>query len=565
MPDASDKISFEHKGIGDVIAHNRLVVPLNQREYSWEDRHVVALLEDFSKAIVEPNQTHFLGTIVLTRGAGNVPEVSDGQQRLATTTILLAALRDYFFRNDDLKRANYIESQFLLTTDIYTTEDTPKLRLNVDDNVFFTNYVLSPPDSPDRKIEPTKDSHKRIINAAKLASLHLQKTVAPFNEKDRANRLLAWLQFLSVGAQVILLRVPDHLDAFLMFETLNDRGLRASQADLLKNHLLSYAKDRISEAQQKWAKMIGVLESLEYADITVTYLHHLLITKFGPTIEREVFVKVKSHVNSHPRSMEFLNELAEGANDYAALFSSDHAKWNEYGTSTRKNISTINRELKVEQIRPLMFAISRHFSVKEAQQAFRLLVFWSVRILIGGLRGGVPDRHYALTAQAIGEGRITTAKELTKAMAEIVPNDTLFEDAFVKARVSQVRLARYYLRAMEAKQRGVPEPEWVPSEDEQIINLEHILPEHPQSNWPDLDPEAATANYKRIGNMVILQAKKNSIIGNKSFAEKRDVLKNSNYALTAEVAEYDQWGIEEIEDRQKSLAQLAVKTWPVQI
>lgn len=81
------EIGFEHKGIGDVLAHNRLAVPLNQREYSWQEEHISDLFQDFANAITNNRGGYFLGTIVLTRGSGDIPEVSDGQQRLATTTI----------------------------------------------------------------------------------------------------------------------------------------------------------------------------------------------------------------------------------------------------------------------------------------------------------------------------------------------------------------------------------------------------------------------------------------------------------------------------------------------
>lgn len=560
-----EEIGFEHRGIGEVLSQNRLVVPLNQREYSWKDEHVIDLFTDFANAIAANKGSYFLGTIVLTRGEGEIPEVSDGQQRLATTTILLAAIRDYFFRNGDKIRSASIEEQYLRKTDIDTTEILPQLRLNVDDNEFFTKFILSSPDSADRKIAPTKESHQRIKTAAEIASTHIRDILEPYSTKEalKTGRLLEWIKFVRHGAQVILLRVPDHLNAFLMFETLNDRGLKISQADLLKNHLLSYSSDRIREAQQKWAQMIGILESLGQDEITVTYLHHLLITKYGPTKQREVFDKVKQLVNSQNRSLEFLEELADGANDYAALFNSDHKKWNEYGTTTRKNISTINRDLRVDQIRPLMFAVSRHFSVKEARIAFRMFVFWSVRFLIVGGRGGLLERNYGLRAQEIGSGKVKTAKQLAEAMADVVPSDAMFEAAFAEARLSQVYLARYYLRALELKKKNDPEPEFVPSDEEQVINLEHILPENPQDAWPGIDPEIAGAYYKRIGNMVILQAKKNTLIGNSSFTEKKKVLKESAYLLTAEVANYSQWGIEEINERQKKLANLAIETWPI--
>src|SRR3989304_5082896 len=99
MPISSEEIGFEHKGIGEVLAHNQLQVPLNQREYSWEEEHVRDLFHDYANAIANQHGSYFLGTIVLTRGTGDVPEVSDGQQRLATTTILLAAIRNYFLEN----------------------------------------------------------------------------------------------------------------------------------------------------------------------------------------------------------------------------------------------------------------------------------------------------------------------------------------------------------------------------------------------------------------------------------------------------------------------------------
>jgi uncharacterized protein with ParB-like and HNH nuclease domain len=560
-----EEIGFEHRGIGEVLAQNRLAVPLNQREYKWEEEHIVDLFTDFTNAIASGKGSYFLGTIVLTRGEGDIPEVSDGQQRLATTTILLAAIRDYFYRNGDTVRASAIEYEFLKKTDYDTTDIISQLRLNVDDNEFFTKFILSSPDSPERKVEPTKQSHRKIKTAAEIAARHVRGILEPYGTKDdlKRNRLLEWLKFIKQGAQVILLRVPDHLNAFLMFETLNDRGLKISQADLLKNHLLSYSGDRMREAQQKWAQMSGILEFLGREDITVTFLQHLLITKFGPTKEREVFDKVKQLVNSQNRSLEFLEELADAANDYAALFNSDHKKWNEYGTETRNNIATINRDLRVDQIRPLMFSVSRHFPIAEGKLAFRLLVFWSVRFLVVGGRGGLLERNYGLRAQDIGAGKIKTTAQLITSMMDIIPSDAMFEAAFAETRISHAYLARYYLRALEQKRKGIPEPEFVPSDDEQVINLEHILPENPtKEQWPDIDPDTAAAFYKRLGNMVIMQAKKNTLIGNSSIDDKKIVLRDSTYLLTQEISEYQKWGIAEINDRQKKMAKLAVETWP---
>lgn len=566
MAEKKSPITFEHKGIGKALAHNRFVVPLNQREYSWEEQHVTDLLQDYSNAIATNRAAYFLGTIVLTTNEDGNPEVCDGQQRLATTSILIAAIRDYFHERGDQRRVASVENDFLSIIDRDTTATVARLTLNVDDNEFFRARILSLPGSAERSVQPAGDSHKKIIGAAELAAKHVQDTIRPHKDENRVGVLLELLKFIEDGAQVILLRVPDDLDAFVMFETLNDRGLETSKADLLKNHLFKKAgNSKIKEAQQKWARMKGVLESLGVDGITVTYLRHLLITQHGPTRDREVLNRVKKEINSQQRAIEFLDLLANSATDYAAILNPNHQKWNDYGETTRRHILTINHHLRVEQIRPLVFAVAKHFSVKEAKKAFRLFVNWSVRFLVVGGRGGLLDRNYAIVAQQVGNEQVKTAKDLAKAMQDVVPTDATFEAAFSEARVSQNFLARYYLRALELKVKQDPEPELIPNEEQEVINLEHVLPENPGSNWPGIDPEVASAFYRRLGNLVLLQATKNSMIGNASFAEKKAVLKDSVYKLTKSVAAKRQWGVAEITERQKQLATLAVQTWSIDV
>jgi hypothetical protein len=284
---------------------------------------------------------------------------------------LLAAIRDYFVRTKNEIRAASIEQDYLATTDLETEQTVPRLTLNVDDNAFFTKYVLSRPNSGERTVEPTKESHKRIKAAADLACEYVESIVAPVKETARAQTLISWVSFIKDYAQLISLTVPDHLNAFVMCETLNDRGLKASQADLLKNYLFSHAGTQIQEAQQRWAHMLGALESLSVDDIVVTYLRHFVICAngpgSGPTKERELFERVKNTVGSKQKSLEFLGNLANGATPYSALFNPEHSIWNPYGRTTRGHIRAV-LELGVEQIRPLMFAVLTHFPEEEAKR-----------------------------------------------------------------------------------------------------------------------------------------------------------------------------------------------------
>lgn len=294
------------------------------------------------------------------------------------------------------------------------------------------------------------------------------------------------------------------------------------------------------------------------------YIRHLWVTKFGPTKEDDLADSIEDKVRGTQSAMEFLRELDESAPDYVALFNPEHTKWNKYKTVIRAHVRTIQQEVKVEQIRPMLFAISRHFSPEEAVRAFQLCVNWSVRFLVSGGRGGFLDRHYGLRAQEIGTGKIKTANQLADAMLEHVPNDRLFEEKFWKATVSQGWLARYYLKTLDAVMSGETEPEWVANPETEVVNLEHILPKAPGKGW-NIEPEIAAANLKRLGNMVLMQASKNVDIGALGFAQKRKEYKDSTFAITNSVAKYADWTPKEIDERQAQLAKVALIAWPADL
>ena len=262
------------EGIGHALADNMLSVPIYQRSYAWEDRHVKDLYQDIANAINEGEKEYFLGSIVITENTSDRPEVVDGQQRLATTTILIAAIRDWFYENEDTDRVEDIEREFLITRDLRTQEKVSKLRLNEIDQDFFSKTILSKPDSPERSVASSKESHKKITKASEIAADHLRNIVELSNKP--ADRLIDWIDYLKTGVRVIWVKVPDDANAFTIFETLNDRGLDLAISDLLKNYLFHLSGDRISEAQQRWVSMFAALEAVDSEEIVVDYIRHTL-------------------------------------------------------------------------------------------------------------------------------------------------------------------------------------------------------------------------------------------------------------------------------------------------
>ncbi len=563
-------MKFEPIGLADILVRERLSVPPNQREYSWEEQHVDDLFKDIATAIAEAKPVYFLGTVVLNTGTMGPPQIVDGQQRLATTSIFLAAVRDFMLSVKDDRGSASIEADFLLNYDRSIRDDVPRLRLNSDDNEFFFQRVLCQPGKPNRVNEPStkRISHRLIHDAANLAAARIASIAE--EHRNPLDQLERWVRYLQNQAMVILLRAPNAKNAFSMFETLNDRGLRTTQADILKNYLFEQASPEVSAAQGHWSSMMTSLEPLGLREPSLTYLRHATLASHGPMGKESTFYDVtQKAVRGKTQALQFLSKLAHRADDYSAILTPSHAKWNDYGPTVALSLGQM-KEFGVAQIRPLMLAVANRFTPQEAELAFKAFVSWTVRFLIvGGMRGQSLEDAYAETAFAVTEGRIKTLGQLRASpLGEKIPNDARFRADFATATVSATWLATYYLMALEHAEKQTEDfPEVAPINDRRILNLEHILPVTPGDDWSHLDPQIASAYYRRIGNLVLLNAKKNSAIGNIGFKDKRAAFQKSAILLTRQVFDMTtpstQWGPAEIDKRQAKLADVAVRTWPL--
>jgi hypothetical protein len=568
MPTKGLGINVTDAGIGAILNQNLLMVPPNQRSYAWEESHVQTMFEDFSLAVSNSHQTYFLGTVVLTQGTGDRLEVADGQQRLATTSILIAAIRDYLgaVGPNEKKAAEKYTSDYLLIYDEMTGEHTPKLQLNVEDNDFFLNQILIPADQAKRQnTEPSVFSHRRLYRAATLARTHVENIVSQFNKADKAKELYGWVRFLRDSAMVISIRVPDHINAYTMFETLNDRGLRASQADILKNFLFGKSGDRLKEVQAKWSAMVSTIETVGNEDSLLTYIRHYWTLSNGYITERELASLVKEQVSGRQQAVSTVTGLEEHAGDYTGLLGPlEYNGWPAIDKQTRAYIYVITKILAIEQILPLLLAVIKKFQPSHARSAVKMFLSWSVRFLMAGVGGGGPlDRAYGQLAKEVTEGSIKTATKLReKVNPRILRTDDEFKLAFARASVSKTNLARYYLRSLELFKQDDPFADLGGTLDESFtFNVEHVMPQSESPDW-NIDEEVGQQFRKRLGNMVLLNPDANVKLGSKSFSEKKKVYSASPVLLTQAVGKFKDWGPSEIDQRQSSLAGLAVKIWP---
>lgn len=565
-------IDVERSTLGKALRSGPLNVPDFQREYSWKPERVKKLFDDLSNAMVKRQPSYFLGSIVLT--PGHPPNIIDGQQRLATTVIFLSAVRDAFLELGKDDDAIAIENDFLSKYDRPAGQHVPLLGLNIDDREFMQARIIDRHDSQ-RKIVKRLRSHELIDDAAIIAKKRVAIiTEASDSVQGKVEALNAWVNFIDSNALVVKLTPPNSTGAFQIFKTQNDRGQKTSQADLIKSHLLEQSQARRAEAQAKWSSMRATIEELRLGgndDPLLTYLHHVSIVVHGPIKADDIFEHLEDGVTGGTNAFRFLENLATYANDYAAMLTPSHSKWGAYDRRMRRYVYKISHEIRMSFIRPLMLAVTSHFSATETAKAYRNFLSWVVRFLVaGGSRSGVVEKAFGEAANKIYRKRITTADELCDEVQRVIPNDVKFASAFARKSLASGRQARFILRELESQRRfGTSDDSTEATDDTDILTLEHILPKNLSCpKWQHFTPDQRKQYRKRIGNLVLINSKDNGAINDAEFPDKRPVIaKSSNLKLTADVISRTEggqdWTIKHIEARQEMLALLARDRWPV--
>ncbi len=555
------EIKIQLEGVSNVLKTRRFRVPAYQRSYAWEKEHVDSLLSDIHDAIKGKESEYFLGSVVVTGPHNQRYEVVDGQQRLTTVSLLIAAIKDKFKADGDLEVVTSIKTDFLASTDRKTKEKEAKLVLNEVDNELFQELI-----EDIKTVNPARyqrQSHQRLILAANTLLNYIEDLCG--KSRDAEEELHAWLDYLETNLKIIVVTAPDDSNAFVIFETLNDRGLELAISDLLKNYLFHKSGEKIEETKNRWLSMVATLESASEDPLVVTYLRHFSMSRYGLVREKDLFGLIKRKITSKRTALQFSTDLSNTVKTYAALLNSDHDFWNKYDNKVRDSISTLNL-LGMAQVRPLLLAIIEKFQPKDVSTAFEKLVAVAVRFqIVGGAGGGTLEKIYSETAKSVTDGSLATVRDILRAFTTL-PADSVFRESFAVATISKQSLARYYLRCLDEGAIDGNTKETVPNKDSSRVNLEHVLPLTLSPDWQAIwSPDDARGYQRRLGNLAIMSSKSNSSAGNDSFAIKKEEYKKSKFELTKRIAKLKKWGKKEIEARQAEMADIAVKIWSIKL
>ena len=200
-------------GIGKLLNESRFIVPSHQRDYSWTEDEVNQLVDDIEAAIEAGHKEYFLGLVVFQDGEELT--VLDGQQRLATIVIILAAIRDWLRQYSEYQEdAQSIEHSHIGRRDLGAKDVQPRLTLSSANNPAFIECVVSSvpladivakknslkrQDRSRRLLEATINAHERVRKMAQSAGAPAQA----------AEKLFGFVKYAGTTRRVIRLIVTN--------------------------------------------------------------------------------------------------------------------------------------------------------------------------------------------------------------------------------------------------------------------------------------------------------------------------------------------------------------------
>jgi hypothetical protein len=368
----------------------------------------------------------------------------------------------------------------------------------------------------------------------------------------------------SLNSRVFVIRidVKDDYDAFLLFETLNDRGLELSEADLLKNRLFAVSGERLHEVQANW----DLTEQNLGSERLIKFVRHHWFSTRGQGGERGLYSDIKQSISSPESASGYTAALSEASDFYAALSNTSHRIWSgfphEQQPAIRELIDTIEI-LRPEQLFIVLLA-ALEVDRRNFLELARMLVTFTFRYnTICSLSPSNILQPFVAAARHIRETRRADPAELFRTfLAGLYPDDSQFHSAFARKVIRVNSQARYILAKINDFLTA--NPSLRTQVDPFATDLEHILPKRFNRAWEtgrrDF-PGGADKYVYRLGNMTLIAARLNRDLGNADFATKKRLYAQDRLEITRKVLDAEKWTHEEIKNRQNWLASLACKIW----
>ena len=618
----SEDYNVNRRSINKLLGSNHTYdVPSYQRSYAWDMDNAGRLFEDLVETSAAeqgtPNATNLLGAmVVLTTNVDSAKfEVVDGQQRLATLSLIFSSMRTHLHQFKSMQQSGMgpaLDDALNDLSDILEIKDGgPRVTLGESDSKLFREIIANKNhdylefckmlrDKYQNGRKRIAESHRLLINNYRILCEKTDTWMQEFklqeaiDQKDgdsfsrSVNELKKRIRNMREHNHFAFVEVHKRYVAYKIFNTFNSLGQRLSQADLVKSHLLSIVEsdDRIKrDIKNRWQKIFD--ERLQDHD---HFLYESLSSRYPTGKVDDIKIKItmdnmfriiELHVKDIAGAEKYIDELDTDSKfikqmDYPEDLS-DEPQYNKI----KSDLYGI-RLLNARYIRVPILAACRRWDGLKSEDLHDLvdclLVFFfkfkfindgtaeDVRSIANMItkkienKETIPDLIYTIL---INEERENPKKRI---------DDTRFADNFAQKMFKLTKnTAKYILASIEIYTRNEMKQECVYPTFR--FELEHILPLGHQKHWDEKNflgqnPEGTDiSKYKnRLGNLTLLSKKWNLSLGAKGFSVKRDNEKNGYAKSVFEInkkylKEYNEWTATTLLDRENALCGLASKVW----
>lgn len=545
----------EKKSIGELLAltNPAIIVPDWQRNYSWRDEHVETLWNDltsFSDRVGTPiADEYFFGSVVLVNAAHQRLLLLDGQQRLATCSILLSAIRDTLV-SLDLKLSNYLQDNYLCAFDPIKNDIINKLQLNVYDRDFFKRLISI--QREEGYVEPVPDyaSHHMIKGARTYFLRVIEVRSNGMLPAEKVRWLRRVVDILTNHFTVIAAYSDDENKAAEVFETLNDRGIGLSTPDLLRNFVIRRAPDaQKQDVVSRWEDVIAFETDTEIKG----FLRHYWISNHGDVKTQSLYREVKSVIEHQDIASAALStELSDAAKLYRRIKNAEADT--EADADILSAIDSIGAGASI--LYPAILSIFNTLKSDEITKALTaLLNIYTRDGIIGGIENSILENRFHRAARDLRNH--LSVGQFCADLAKGALGDDEVRNRFERLSLTQNGPRRYLLHRIELAKRGTEELTLNPPSK---VHVEHIYPQTPIAGQRLANHDRVV---NRLGNLSLLDKRINAGIRNGVFAAKKPSYAKSEITITKELVAYDDWTEDRIAVRQAEFAGMAPGLWPI--
>jgi uncharacterized protein with ParB-like and HNH nuclease domain len=571
----------------------RLEAPLFQRPYVWNEEDNWSPLWKAIQLLAEKHASgqtvrpHFLGAIVLDQvqtQMGHLPvrQIIDGQQRLTTLQLALAACRDL---SQFLEKANYAQAFAKLVHNEVPLSDEPIDRIKVlptnADREEFIGIIQA--GSIEAAIQYAKTKKTSLIAGAYVYFSDTLLAWLPEQEDARTRLLDALYRTIKDSLVLVAIDLENDDDAQEIFETLNTLGTPLLTADIVKNYLIRLAERRSENTQRLyqyywsdfdaeksyWREEIGRGRQKRNR-IDIFLLHYVTLHTAKEINASQLFSAFRDFViTSHDNSAEHQMALFRAYAEVYAGFGKQPAGSFEALFFYRMS------ELEMSTAFPLLLEVFKKFSgpeyTSEREQILTDLESYFVRRAVCELGTRSYGKVVVSLLQFLKQNGFSAAKIRNFLIEETSdssrwPNDEEFGKAWLRLnfykKLKRASL-RVILEALEKAQHGTKTE--LLSRD---LTVEHLMPRRWEQHWSlpsSMDQREAEDRREElihsIGNLTLLTKSLNPSVSNGPWTKKREaILKHSALNLNRSLP--TEWTEKDIKSRADALLMTALDIWP---